>query len=112
METSNRVSRTGHSTDQGNKHPFPTAPVAPNSQALARHFLSRLQRLVLLRQTEAERLTDQGIHLLDLTIYSSLCDCIDAGAGEVARAILQTIATPEEQRTSLVETSPVGPRVG
>jgi hypothetical protein len=87
-----------------------TAPFAANGPVLAIHFLSRLERLLQLRKTEAERLTDQGILLLDRSIYSTLCDCIDSGAAEVARAILHGVGTPEERNVLRVAASPVGPR--
>lgn len=61
---------------------------------LARYFLSRLERLVQIRQTQSGQLSNEVIRILDRAIYTTLCDCIDAGAGEVARAILHNIAVP------------------
>jgi hypothetical protein len=97
--------------DVGRPTPRPNAPLLaatapplasqrqPSGSVLARHFLSRLERLVQIRQTEAERLTDEGIRLIDRTIYATLCDCIDAGAGEVARAVLQSALAPSSRNS-------------
>jgi hypothetical protein len=108
METG--MSATRHDTiDQLRIRASAATLTTANPPVLAHHFLSRLERLVQLRKTEAERLTDQGIQLLDRTIYSTLCDCIDSGASEVARAILRGGATPEVRIAPLTEAAPVGP---
>ena len=99
-----------HSRSQWPAAPRPVnEPRDAGGSALARHFLARLERLAQIRQAEAERLTDEGIHLLDRTIYSSLCDCIEAGAGEVARLVLQGALAAGEMEDATNRT-PVGRR--
>lgn len=56
-----------------------------------RFFLERLRQMVALRQ-ERGRPQDAGepnLRLLDRAIYCTLCDCLDLGVGEDARAILR-----------------------
>ena len=61
----------------------------------ARHFqrfyLERLRRMVGLRQEHGrpENVGNQEQRLLDRAIYCTLCECLDLGVGEEARAILR-----------------------
>jgi hypothetical protein len=50
-------------------------------------FLTRLERLVRLRQELLEELNELGLALLDRAIYSTYRDCVDAGAGYDARRL-------------------------
>lgn len=65
-------------------------PLGPYS-SLQTFFLLRLAALMERRQSYAA-LAERDVlllRLLDRAIYSVLCDCIDYGVGEDARALLQ-----------------------
>lgn len=57
------------------------------------HFLRRLRRLVQLRQQQADHLNSDGLKLLDRAIFSTYCDCLDQGVGDVAQAIIQQLTS-------------------
>lgn len=85
----------------------------PKAAALARFFLTRLERLVQLRLSEHNRLSDEYTRLLNRAIYSTLCDCIDAGVGDLARARLRSVMiTPRPKGNNEAEGSSVEPRAG
>jgi hypothetical protein len=52
-------------------------------------FLLRLQRLVKLRRKSAEQLDEAALKGLDKCIYSTYCDCLEAGVGDEARQLLK-----------------------
>ena len=54
-------------------------------------YLNRLRRLLRLRRDHFEELNDQGLRLLDRSIFAAYCDCIDIGQGEAARAVLKDV---------------------
>ena len=54
-------------------------------------YLSRLRRLLRLRRDHFEDLNEQGLRLLDRSIFASYCDCIDIGQGVAAREILKDV---------------------
>ena len=54
-------------------------------------YLVRLRRLLRLRRDHFEELNDQGLRLLDRSIFAAYCDCIDIGQAEAARAVLKDV---------------------
>ena len=54
-------------------------------------YLNRLRRLLRLRRDHFEELNDQGLRLLDRSIFAAYCDCIDIGQGDAARAVLKDV---------------------
>lgn len=71
-------------------------PVSPRVAAasagqLREGYLTRLRRLLRLRRDHFDELNDQGLRLLDRSIFAAYCDCLDIGEGEAARAVLQDV---------------------
>jgi hypothetical protein len=54
-------------------------------------YLARLRRLLRLRRDHFEELNDQGLRLLDRSIFAAYCDCLDIGEQEAARAVLKDV---------------------
>lgn len=54
-------------------------------------YISRLRRLLRLRRDHFEELNDQGLRLLDRSIFAAYCDCLDIGEGEAARGVLKDV---------------------
>jgi hypothetical protein len=54
-------------------------------------YLSRLRRLLRLRRDHFEELNEQGLRLLDRSIFAAYCDCIDIGQGDAAREVLKDV---------------------
>ncbi len=54
-------------------------------------YLNRLRRLLRLRRNHFDELNDQGLRLLDRSIFADYCDCIDIGQGEEAKAVLKDV---------------------
>ena len=54
-------------------------------------YLSRLRRLLRLRRDHFEELNEQGLRLLDRSIFAAYCDCIDIGQGEAAKNVLKDV---------------------
>ncbi len=71
------------------------AAAAPISRAtpeqLRDGYLARLRRLLRLRRDHFDELNDQGLRLLDRSIFAAYCDCIDIGQGDAARAVLKDV---------------------
>ena len=66
--------------------------MAPASAAqLKEGYLSRLRRLLRLRRDHFEELNDQGLRLLDRSIFAAYCDCLDIGEGDAARVVLKDV---------------------
>ncbi len=63
------------------------APGAPQGQQ--RIFLLRLRRLLWLRRSCVGQLEDSILKVLDRSIYSTYCDCLEMGVGEEARQLLK-----------------------
>ncbi len=62
-------------------------------EALRDVYLQRLERLVQLRQRHYYDLNEQGLRLLDHSIFAAYCDCRDLGAEENARGALREADT-------------------
>jgi len=64
-------------------------------------YLSRLRRLLRLRRDHFDELNEQGLRLLDRSIFAAYCDCLDIGQGDAARTILKdvrlTLALPKKR---------------
>jgi hypothetical protein len=54
-------------------------------------YLSRLRRLLRLRRDHFEELNDQGLRLLDRSIFAAYCDCLDIGEGDAAKDVLKDV---------------------
>ena len=54
-------------------------------------YLNRLRRLLRLRRDHFDELNEQGLRLLDRSIFAAYCDCIDIGQGEAARSVLKDV---------------------
>jgi hypothetical protein len=55
---------------------------------LQRHFLDRLNRLISLRADQSAQLNEDGLLLIDRTIYSTYCDAVDLGVADEAQKLL------------------------
>lgn len=62
-------------------------PGGPQGQQ--RMFLLRLRRLLWLRRSCVGQLEDSILKVLDRSIYSTYCDCIELEVGEEARQLLK-----------------------
>jgi len=60
--------------------------------ALQNAYLRRLRRLLRLRTDHHEDLNDQGLWLLDRSIFTSYRDCVDLGVGFVAQGIIHRLS--------------------
>ena len=54
-------------------------------------YIHRLRRLLRLRRDHFDELNEQGLRLLDRSIFATYCDCIDIGQAEEARGILKDV---------------------
>lgn len=54
-------------------------------------YLNRLRRLVRLRRDHFEELNEQGLRLLDRSIFAAYCDCLDIGQKDVAISVLKDV---------------------
>lgn len=57
--------------------------------ALARYFLSRLERLIQRRRDWAKHMNALGLEMLDRAISTTAADCIAAGASDQAQALME-----------------------
>lgn len=66
--------------------------IAPaTSEQLREGYLSRLRRLLRLRRDHFEELNDQGLRLLDRSIFAAYCDCLDIGESDAAKSVLKDV---------------------
>ena len=56
-----------------------------------RGYLSRLRRLLRLRRDHFDELNEQGLRLLDRSIFAAYCDCLDIGQGDAAKSVLKDV---------------------
>jgi hypothetical protein len=54
-------------------------------------YLNRLRRLLRLRRDHFDELNEQGLRLLDRSIFAAYCDCIDIGQADAARDVLKDV---------------------
>jgi hypothetical protein len=55
-------------------------------------YLGRLRRLLRLRSDHHEDLNDQGLWLLDRSIFTTYRDCVELGVGFVAQGVIRRLA--------------------
>jgi|FLYL01.1.fsa_nt_gi hypothetical protein len=65
-----------------------------NVVALRETYLRRLERIIRLRQRHYHELNEDGLRLLDRSIFAAYCDCRDAGMENDARKVLQEAQFP------------------
>ncbi len=58
------------------------------------YFLQRLHRLLKLRDGQSGQLNEDGLRLMDRTIYATYCDAVDVGVTEEAQKLLHRSAAP------------------
>lgn len=70
-------------------------------------YLGRLRRLLRLRSDHHEDLNDQGLWLLDRSIFTTYCDCVEVGAGFLAQGMVRRLSeqTGEHARSRLGDIS-------
>ena len=44
-----------------------------------------------MRRDHFEELNDQGLRLLDRSIFAAYCDCLDIGEGDAAKDVLKDV---------------------
>ncbi len=96
---SNRTSRSGRDLRSE------IAKIAhANPEQLVDGYLSRLRRLLRLRRDHFSDLNEQGLRLLDRSIFASYCDLLDIDQRDAAIAILKNVrlTTSLSQRPSRV----------
>ncbi|MEX0683671.1 MAG: hypothetical protein WD904_13160 [Dehalococcoidia bacterium] len=59
---------------------------------LQSHFLHRLNRLLRLRAEQSSQLNEDGLRLIDRTIYSTYCDAVELGVADEAQKLLHRSA--------------------
>jgi hypothetical protein len=60
--------------------------------SLQNAYLGRLRRLLRLRTDHHEDLNDQGLWLLDRSIFTTYRDCVELGMGFVAQGIIRRLS--------------------
>jgi len=61
---------------------------------LQTHFLGRLNRLLRLRAEQSRQLNEDGLLLIDRSIYATYCDAVDLGVADEAQKLLHRSAAP------------------
>lgn len=64
------------------------SPRSARRHTLQQAYLRRFERLLRLRDAHAAELNDQGLQLLDRSIFAAFVDCRDTGCGDLARELL------------------------
>lgn len=59
-------------------------------------YLRRLRRLLRLRTDHHEDLNEQGLWLLDRSIFTTYRDCLELGMGFVAQGIIRRLSAQRE----------------
>ncbi len=89
MSSNARVSRDKRPLGDVNAELAAIARATPDQ--LKDGYLNRLRRLLRLRRDHFEELNDQGLRLLDRSIFAAYCDCLDIGEGNAARDVLKDV---------------------
>ena len=72
--------------------PLDVLPEAsPGDERFVDLYTRRLRRLVAIRRDHGDRMNEQGLRLLDRSIYSTFCDCRDLGAGARGRQLIEAV---------------------
>lgn len=90
MSMSNARASRDKQTMKERKLTLPEVRQATKEQ-LREGYLQRLRRLLRLRRDHFEELNEQGLRLLDRSIFATYCDCIDIGQGDEARGVLKDV---------------------
>ena len=72
----------------------PTKRSEGSLTTMQRHFLQRLNRLLKMRDEQSGQLNEDGLRLMDRTIYATYCDAVDVGVTEEAQKLLHRSAAP------------------
>jgi len=67
--------------------------------AVQNAYLGRLRRLLRLRTNHHEDLNEQGLWLLDRSIFTTYRDCVELGVGFVAQGIIRRLSAQGEKHT-------------
>lgn len=71
-------------------------------EQLSYGYVQRLRRLLRIRRDHYDELNEQGLRLLDRSIFAAYCDCLDIGQGYEAKEVLKdvrlTLALPKSTR--------------
>ncbi len=70
----------------------PSAADRPSPAGPASFYISRLERLIRLRRDFEAKLNHLGVELLDRSIFATLRDCDEHGAGRQARRLMAGLA--------------------
>lgn len=70
----------------------PTKGSESSLSPMQSHFIQRLGRLLKLRNEQSGQLNEDGLRLIDRTIYATYCDAVDVGVTEEAQRLLQRSA--------------------
>lgn len=62
---------------------------------LQAQYTARLRRLLQLRREHQGELNQDGLWLLDRSIFATYCDCVEVGAGLAAQDILRSMPSSE-----------------
>jgi hypothetical protein len=62
-----------------------------HGDGLGNFYLTRLERLIRLRKDFDEHLNELGVDILDRSIYATYRDCVDSGAADSARRIMEAL---------------------
>jgi hypothetical protein len=76
------------------------------ASALQEAYLARMRRLLKLRFNHREDLNEQGLWLLDRSIFATYRDCVELGVGFVAQEIIRRLS--RDGKTSLSEMGDLG----
>jgi hypothetical protein len=78
----------------------PTEVTSSGLTPLQSYFLVRLEHVLQLRFEQSGNLNEGGAQLLDRTIYSTYCDCLDLSVGTKAQEIMHQflVVNPQQQR--------------
>jgi hypothetical protein len=82
---------TGAMKDKGSTRESASTIAGARPEQLRDGYLSRLRRLLRLRRDHYDELNEQGLRLLDRSIFAAYCDCIDIGLGDAARDVLKDV---------------------
>ncbi len=69
----------------------PDEVVKATPEQLVEGYKNRLRRLLRLRRDHFDELNEQGLRLLDRSIFAAFCDLVDIGQKTAAKDILKNV---------------------
>ena len=66
--------------------------------SLQKTYVARLRRLLRLRSDHLDDLNEQGLWLLDRSIFATYQDCVELGVGFVAQEVICRLSPQNEPR--------------